>query len=534
MMSNWRSRSYRFWLFLLLVVVLAAVVRVRLLEVPLERDEGEYAYAAQLMLQGVPPYAEAYNMKMPGIYAAYAVILATFGQTHWAIHLGLLLVNAAAILLVGLLARGRFGDVAGGAAAAAFAVLSVGQPVQGVFANAEHFVILPALGGLILLLRAIESRRLSTLLAGAVLLGLAPVMKQHGAAFVLFGGLFLLWTEARRSPFRWSPLIARSALFIAGVCLPMAATCLALWTCGVFEKFWFWTFDYAREYVAGAPLSAGLELLQKRLSRLFAAAPLLWILAAVGCVWLWCRAETRRHAPFAAGLVLFSFLAVCPGLYFRSHYFVLALPAVAVMAGVGAAAVAALPMKRALSISLLVIIVGQAIYQQRDFLFVWSPYTVARKTYGRNPFPESLPIAEFIRENSSKEARIAVIGSEPQIYFYSGRRSATGYIYTYALMENHPYSSRMQREMIEEIEAASPEFMVLVSVPTSWLMRGDSDRTILSWFDSYRRSHYRPVAVAEIRWPDETEYLWGEEAARFRPRSNHWMAVFARGRSQGR
>lgn len=37
---------------------------------PLERDEGEYAYAGQLMLQGIPPYQLAYNMKLPGTYAA--------------------------------------------------------------------------------------------------------------------------------------------------------------------------------------------------------------------------------------------------------------------------------------------------------------------------------------------------------------------------------------------------------------------------------------------------------------------------------
>jgi len=39
---------------------------------PLDRDEGEYAYFGQLLLEGVPPYAGAYNLKVPGIYGAYA------------------------------------------------------------------------------------------------------------------------------------------------------------------------------------------------------------------------------------------------------------------------------------------------------------------------------------------------------------------------------------------------------------------------------------------------------------------------------
>ena len=56
-------------------------IRVRLLEMPLERDEGEYAYAGQLLLQGIPPYELAYNMKLPGTYFAYAAGMAVFGQT---------------------------------------------------------------------------------------------------------------------------------------------------------------------------------------------------------------------------------------------------------------------------------------------------------------------------------------------------------------------------------------------------------------------------------------------------------------------
>src|SRR5208282_2489316 len=82
------------WWFMVAVLVLMAMVRLRLLNFSLERDEGEYAYAGQLMLHGIPPYKLAFNMKFPGTYAAYAVIMAVFGQTIAGIHLGLLLVNA--------------------------------------------------------------------------------------------------------------------------------------------------------------------------------------------------------------------------------------------------------------------------------------------------------------------------------------------------------------------------------------------------------------------------------------------------------
>src|ERR1700690_2320150 len=78
------------WWFMVLVLVVVAAARLRLLNFPFERDGGEYAYAGQLMLQGIPPYQLAYNMKFPGTYAAYAGIMALFGQTPAGVHFGLL------------------------------------------------------------------------------------------------------------------------------------------------------------------------------------------------------------------------------------------------------------------------------------------------------------------------------------------------------------------------------------------------------------------------------------------------------------
>src|SRR3954453_9899351 len=114
-----------------LVVILgfAAFVRFRLLEMPLERDEGEYAYAGQLMLQGIPPYKLAYNMKLPGTYAAYAAGMALFGQTIRGVHLGLVVVNSIAILLVYLLGRRLIGQVCGLVAATCFGVMSLSNSV---------------------------------------------------------------------------------------------------------------------------------------------------------------------------------------------------------------------------------------------------------------------------------------------------------------------------------------------------------------------------------------------------------------------
>src|SRR5262249_31096983 len=151
---------------------------IRLAGTPLERDEGEYAYAGQLILQGIPPYALAYNMKLPGTYVAYSAIMALFGQSPTGIHIGLLLVNVATTVLLFVLTIRMFDLFAALVAAASYAVLSTNPSVFGLEGHATHFVVLSALAGILLLLNAIKaSKPLKFFFAGAML-GLAFLMKQ--------------------------------------------------------------------------------------------------------------------------------------------------------------------------------------------------------------------------------------------------------------------------------------------------------------------------------------------------------------------
>src|SRR6201985_1441396 len=106
--NPFRQHAYLAYALLALVMLFTCALRFHLRTIPLERDEGEYAYSGQLMLQGLPPYKLAYNMKLPGTYAAYAFIMAVFGQTTEGIHVGVLVVNLATIFLIFLLGR-RFG-----------------------------------------------------------------------------------------------------------------------------------------------------------------------------------------------------------------------------------------------------------------------------------------------------------------------------------------------------------------------------------------------------------------------------------------
>jgi hypothetical protein len=167
------------------------------------------------------------------------------------------------------------------------------------------------------------------------------------------------------------------------------------------------------------------------------------------------------------------------------------------------------------------------IYSQKNFLFEDEPITTCRKVFGGNPFPEAIPIADYIRQHTSENDSIAVLGSEPEIYFYAHRHSATGYIYTYSLMEEQKYALQMQQQMIREIEAVRPESLVWVNVNASWLPHEHSEGLILSWAREYVHDHYTMTGVADIHM-SQTDYHWGNDAKSYQPRSNSVVFVFKR------
>jgi hypothetical protein len=510
------TRNYT-WGLLLLILLVAVALQVHLLDVPLERDEGEYAYAGQLMLQGFLPSTKVYNMKMPGIYGAYALLMAIFGQTPTGIHLGLMVVNLATIVFLFLLGKQLLDRTTGLIAAVSFAVLSVSQSLHGVFANAEHFVILPAVAGMFILLRAADSRRPLPLFSSGLLFGLAFLMKQHGAAFIAFALVYLIY-EGRRTQPSLKPILTNIIVFLAGAVFPFTLTCLFFLAAGVFDKFWFWTFTYAREYVSLVSPAQGLKIFIHNLSTIVSSAPFLWVLAGWGVLALFIDQKAKQRLFFIGTLLIFSFLAITPGFYFRLHYFVLLLPAISLLIGVGISTMERLLSRvsqragKIIPVAIILLALLSTVYHQRLFLFDVDPAMASRLTYGGNPFPESLKIAQYLKKHTSKEDTIAVVGSEPQIYFYAHRHAATGYIYLYPLMEPHPYAERMQEEMIREIEASRPAYLVFANIPASWLARPGSPQLIFNWFERYSSEFYDCVGVIDIKSLNLTEYHWGKAA----------------------
>lgn len=520
------------WILATIVFGLVIAIRIRLLGVPLERDEGEYAYAGQLILQGVPPYTLAYNMKFPGTYAAYAAIMSIFGQTITGIHLGLLLVNAATIVLIFLLGRQLVNSIVGLAAGMSYAMLSVSSSVLGFAGHATHFVLLPVLGGTLLLLKATNRQAFGSPFASGILFGLGVLMKQPAVLFALFGAIYLVANDLRHQNRPEKKMLLRTLIFSTGVLFPLGITCLVFWRIGVFDRFWFWTIDYAREYGSLVPFSQAPGFFFYSAKEVIVAGWPIWMLAGVGLVaGLW-EHRTRTAAVFLVVFLLFSVLALCAGFYFRLHYFILVLPAVSLLAGIAISRLTDIGTGRLIVIRFIpILILGSALawpmLEERKFFFEASSTDASRMIYPESPFPESIRIAEYLREHTTRNDTIAVLGSEPEIYFYSDRHSATGYIYTYGLMESQKYASQMQQEMIRDIERARPKFLISVVMPDSWLQRPESERSIFTWANEYAAQNYTVAGFVNMMAPGKTDYYF-DNVPQSVPRLGKYILIYQR------
>ena len=518
-------------LAVLVVLALVAAVRWRLLDIPLERDEGEYAYAGQLILQGVPPYLQAYNMKFPGTYYAYALAMACFGETPRGIRLGLLLVNAGTALLLFALGRRLLGAFGGAIAAIAFALLTLDLWSLSLFAHATHFVLLPAMAGLYLLARAPAERRMPWLLAAGALLGLAVLMKQHAFAFPLLGALLLVLERGERG---WRGALRDVAALAAGAAVPLVVLGAVLAAQGVLGRFWFWTFAYAHAYVNRMPASGLWTDLPRSLGDASQATRWLWLAGGAGLVALWADRWAARARGWLTALPAAAFLAICPGFFFRPHYFILMLPAVALLAGVAVVSAArllerAVPARVARSAAAVLFAVAAVavVAGPRGILRAPAPRQMLQSRYGSCPFAEAEEVARFIAAHSRPGDRIAVLGSEPEIYFYARRRSATGYLYMYPLIEDHPLAARMRDEMRSEIEAARPAYVVFVQESSTWNLTPASDLSILRWASRYVADRYRLVGVVAM-FAEGSRAVWGDGARAYRPRSPGVIYVYER------
>ncbi len=163
-----------------------------------------------------------------------------FGQTTAGIHLGFLMVILGTLALLFCVARRLLDLPHAIVACVCYGLLSMCPGVLGLEGHATHLVVLAALGGLLLLLKARESGLLWSFGWSGIVFGLSFVCKQPGLFFCLFALAVLVRDAVLAAPPERGKWAKRIGIFCAGLAFPFLLTCLLMFWAGTFDRFWFW------------------------------------------------------------------------------------------------------------------------------------------------------------------------------------------------------------------------------------------------------------------------------------------------------
>ena len=519
----------------LLLGGLVVGLRAPLFDLPLERDEGGYAYIAWRLLAGETPYLDWFDQKPPGIFVAYATALAFAGDPVVAIRLCAALCCAvSAIALYGLMRELR-GETEARLAGLLLALLSADGAVQGPIANTELFMlpwILVALWGTLRIPAAVRPPAGASLAIGAAL-GVACAFKQVAA----FNAPLLLAVFWLRCPAdgRGRALLRFALWTAAGGALVWIAIAAWLASRGALAAALDAVLVHNLAYASRLGLAQRGSLLAHHATPMLPSQGVAWGLALLGLAALAWRRE-RFAGLVLAGLALTSALGVSTsGLYFP-HYFQQLLPPVAALA-----AVAILRVAEAVPATLRwpVRVGGAGLALAPPLLAALAlarlgPAPAIRQLYPGSAF-ESMPaIAAEVASLTGPEDRVFVFGAEPEILFHARRLSASRYIYLFPLYGDFPDAEERQADVIAEVEQARPA--VIVWIPNRMFYSPGSAQRLTDWTMRSVDASYRLHAWVAARGDSRgvLERLASGEDPRTRLAAAHpWASIFVRVRGDG-
>lgn len=446
-----------------LCVVVALWLLLRLTAFEYGLDQGIYATVADVVRDGGAPYRDAWDFKPPGVFFAYALAKAAFGDSMRAVRLLEALAFASLLVAFALYTRRFAGSVWPGLLGGA---LAVGSHVwMGFWHTAQPESFGAPLLAWALVLATVDrpsphegaadgrgaARNHAADAGAAALYALAALMKPPlgGGILVSFG--FAL--RRTRSP------VKTTLAYAAGGALPVAAVLLYLASAGALGDLHEALLVFAPAYTA-LNYQAGdlpgfavrtLQILFLRFSWLNALG--LVLLVALPRL----APREREGALHAAGVLAFCLLGVAlQGRFFAYHYGA-AVPLLSLLAGVGLFKLARVQERRGLGVAALFVVLALLANSNG----VHGPVQGGLVDRLRQLDPGHLynapqrRVAAWLRAHTEAGDPIHVFGFRPALYDLADRPPASRFIYN-APQRAPWYSARGRDALMRDLRATPP------------------------------------------------------------------------------
>jgi hypothetical protein len=465
-----RQSKLLLWLGVVFLAGLFVLLRWNSFAAPLTRDEGEYSYAAQLLLGGGLPYEMSFLQKPPMVAYSYALAELLAPDVFWVPRIAAILFAAGATVLLGYMARKEFGPGVAMPAMWLMTPMILMPKLDQFIANTETFMLLPLMATVAVYVHSRHSQgRAAYWLAAGSLAALTFWYKY--TVFPLLASVFVLWSlEDWRGGKRARAITGNWLAALAG---GTAATVLVLAPFLLRDggkRLWECTVVFNRFYAAWAGFAmAGLW---QTVAQFWDSW---WLLFLALCLLIF---KFERRVWFWVVLFAVAWLASFGSYYL--HYYIPIMPFWALLIAVGIRGFAGwVALKNArplpwLRLALTGLVVAAVCGPDVSWLIRMPEQFTADRLGLDGTFLESPLVAARLVKLTTSRDFVYVAGSEPQILCYAHRFSPTRFDIAYPLMIPTPLAKGYQAEAILALQQVPPAAIVLVRTETSWLTQGNS------------------------------------------------------------
>ena len=407
------------------VAALVLLVRLPLLGLPLDPDEGGYAYIAQRWAAGERLYSpQAWVDRPQGLLLLFRAVT-SLSYSAAAIRVAAVFVAVVLALSVGAIAWALAGRLAGLLAAVTAAVLGAGSLIEGYELNGELAAAAVGCAGLALAFwwRA-GSLGTGWLVPAGLLCGSALLMKQSAVDAPV---VLLALAVSRR---RWAPVLVAAAAMASAILLAAAHAAVTGWS-----DWWYAVVTFQRTVAASQTLGGrwdGVRHVAWHVAPELAGAA---VVAVVGLVLLRRRSTGVPWWPMPVWLGV-ALLAVVSGPYAHPHYWVQMVAPLSVLVGVAAGSVS-----RRAAVGLMVLVLAVPLGLQ-VVLASRSPEHRTRTVVTDHRLLGNDAVADWIREHSAPDDRIYAFVASADVYLLADR--LTGYPYLWQANVEHIPGARQQ------------------------------------------------------------------------------------------
>jgi len=530
--------SYIYWAGLGAVLLFSVYIRSNFLEIPFERDEGAYTYTGKIILNGAIPFKEIGSQRLPGVFYAYAIMVWIFGYTLQAMHIGFIVINLITTVILFLIGKELFDKLTALVIAASFALLSMIPHAYGFTTQSEHLVAITGFAGILFLLKFFKNEKWYYLVVSGVLLSLAFQIKQTSMFYCMFTAVIFIYHYFKTKPVDWKLFFKNGFIFFGSFLLPVLFSLFVIWYQDAWADFKIWIIDVSKTYTSVITFSDGLTLLQDEMVLITKGYAILWFLSFAALILIFYSKTTTFNKIFIVGLYFFCFITVVPGNHYYGHYFLQFIPAVAIAVGASVFSMRRImeqkvklrPIATIASLLIFIFAAGNNISKQREYYFKPNYFKLLRTVYGINPFPEAKIIADKLNAVLKPEDKIAIMGTEIELYVYTNKFSPSRFSGSGALVEFPVAQSQdWQREFMGDVEKAAPRFLIFFANRYSWMQHPKAVNLIEPWFNKYVNEKYNLYGFADM-YSDQTRYFWTPniDMQNDPPRSEYKVYIFER------